>query len=93
MKFIYENVLRPFFYVIVVIMLFVLFGLQGCATTLDELYEEAKETGDWTKVDKREDSIIRREAKPKGCCIRNGRVLLFCECVSPNVFFKNRRSF
>lgn len=44
-------------------MLAVMLLLSGCAATLDELEQEAHETGDWTKYDQAlEREIERREA-------------------------------
>ena len=67
---------------VAILLLFVLFG-AGCAT-LDDLYDEAQLTGDWSKVEKAEAIVDRKAAKEAAkftCpdkqfafCVHHGRI-------------------
>jgi len=65
---------------------------SACARLpMEQLVDEASMTGDWSKVDKRQDSMLRRQAKKQsmncgpnqvGICRGSGRIdTRACECV------------
>ena len=66
---------------------------SACARlTMEQLEDEAKMTGDWSKVDDREDWMRRRQAeKQSSCgseevlmCRGSGRLNRTCECKREN---------
>jgi len=73
-----------------------LLALVGCAGTpsMDELEQEALRTGDWSKVEQREEVQARREAErriecPEGYmayCNEIGTAGGDCSCVSREVY-------
>lgn len=79
------------------LFVFALILLAGCAAgpTMEELEDEALQTGDWSKVEKREQLRAERGGRSKAECPAGYAVLCRsevgfedCECVSQDVYDK-----
>ena len=56
-------------------LILVIFSVSACVSTMDELFTEANQSGDWSAVNRRLDKEAAREQQP----VCRSDKLLFCE--------------